>query len=127
MVVVRIERNGRGFFRPSNKKIYKLGWYNEIMCRHRDFNIPREDGLDLTQDNKEWFCAYKCLDDLDNWVTEEEVQRLINYGFRVYLITVSEFQEGDHQVIFTKEGILEKQDITDSYETSVQRRDINSN
>lgn len=33
-------------------------------------------------------------------------------GFKVYKIKVSRFQIGEYQIVFTKESIIEKEDIT---------------
>lgn len=124
-LIVRVERNGRGFFRPSNRKIQKFEWYSNLCIRHINFNLPEEDGLDLYLGDLEWFCGYKSLEDLSAWINPLELKRLINYGFKVYLIEACNVQEGEDQVIFTKESVVGKRDITASFLQHVEIQSLN--
>lgn len=119
--VLRIENiSGFGIFwsRPS----FAYSICSTVGDRHVNFPIPYEDknvvdgyGLNLYQDSKQWFCAYKTVDQLKQWITVEECRELTQHGFAVYLLEVEEYQEGEYQVIFTKESIISKQDVTELF------------
>lgn len=57
-------------------------------------------------------CAYKTVEQVQQWLEKEEIQYFTSIGFRVYLLTVSEYQTGEYQVIFTKDSIESKEDVT---------------
>lgn len=118
MLVVRIEKGGRGIFRPIEDNGCDLRKVDEIKMvyeRHGEgFPIPFNDGVDIYQDDKEWFCAYKSIEQMKAWVNPEELKYFIKIGFKVYLLSISEFQVGGFQIVFTNEGIITKTDITDS-------------
>jgi hypothetical protein len=110
--VVRIEHPevGKGMFthkRPENlKSLYK---------RHSDsFPTPYTD-KGINYFDGDWFCAYKTLEQFNQWVTHEEVNILLNLGFRIYLLDLNSYQIGEFQVVFKKEGIISKKDISELF------------
>jgi hypothetical protein len=118
--IVRVEgKDGRGMFRPEDPEIAALISKNTFISeRHCSFKTPFEDGLIMTKD-EEWFCAYNDTYDLEQWVRREELTFLIcELGFKVLLLTVSKYQVGEHQAIYTKESIVKQDDITEMYRKS---------
>jgi len=122
--VVRIEgEDGVGMFRcPSYEPDAgnRRSWIpsreiNEIGSRHADFNDPYQDNIDLRLNGRKWFCSYKSVDQLKDWVMKDEIITMYSHGFRVYLIEVTEFQEGDDQICYTKESIVLKKDISELF------------
>jgi len=124
--VVRIEheKNGLGMFRSNAN--YRMG--DEFNMRHSRFPTPYNDTLvgigklsthngylDIRKDCKAWFCAFKSIEQMNEWVTPEEIKQLLNMGFKVFSITTEVYQEGEYQVIFSKEDIFTKNDITDLF------------
>lgn len=67
--------------------------------------------LELYKDNKIWFCAYKTIEQLQEWFTKYQITTIIQHGFNIWLLEVSEFQEGNYQILYTKESIISKQKI----------------
>lgn len=112
--IVRLERRGFGIFRPKNQAILKSKIAQRTYDRHNNggFPMPWQEDLDMDMDGKEWFCAYKTVEQLQQWVLKEELAFFISKGFKVLLLSVSEYQEGEKQVIFTKESIVSSEDIT---------------
>lgn len=110
--IYRVEhQDGKGIFRCCVWKDVQNN--TRIMQRHGSFNTPSLDGLDLSKDEKIWFCAYKTKKDLLKWLTITDLTYVVkNLGLRVYRITVKEYQIGEYQVIYPKESILKKEDIT---------------
>lgn len=114
--ILRVENqnDGCGIFRSCYKEAWQV--HNRISERHREFPTPYEDeDLDLDQDDKEWFCAYKTIEQFQEWVESDEIEALIESGFDVLLLEVSEYQIGGHQVLFTKESIVKETIINDLF------------
>lgn len=84
--------------------------------RHLNFNCPFEDGLDIKKYGKEWFCAYKSIEQLQEWITPKELKLIISEGYTVLMLDVYEYQEGKDQIIYTKESITSYKDITCLFE-----------
>lgn len=80
--------------------------------RHFKFNCPIQDGLDAYRDSKEWFCSYKSIEQLQQWIKTNELKRIIKKGYMVLMLDVTEYQEGRDQIIYTKESIKSSKDIT---------------
>ncbi len=107
MLVVRIENrnDGCGIFK------IRVGYnvcskFPSLSNRHMDFPTPFEEGLDIFKNHKDWFCAFATIDILKYWVTQEEIKLFVNNGFDIILLEVTEFQQGNLQVIYTKESII---------------------
>lgn len=124
ITVIRIEYNdGYGiFFKKlwdkngvpyAHRPYYVEKDLPELWKRHLElFNWPDEDNLDVKRDNKEYFCAFKSIEDFDYWITKDELAHLIHLGFKVLSLTVTDYQIGEHQVVYTKESIIKSKDIT---------------
>lgn len=119
MKAVRVEnlKDGCGCFSSyTDKDEYRsyinLDFLRKLCLKHSTFNDPRNDNLNLNKDKKVWFCAYKDVEQLTSWLSKSDIKRLIKQGFRIYLLEVDEYQVGNHQIIYTKESILTKTDIT---------------
>lgn len=110
--ILRIELDGIGIF--NNPLVKKKGfkYWNEMFERHMEFPSPYNDGIDLHKEDKEWFCAYKSVEQMQLWLRSEEIKFFIGMGFRFLLLEVEEYQEGEYQIIYTKESIKECKDIT---------------
>lgn len=121
--IIRIEHKSDGFgiFRSKLKdgnpsRVEVGGGEDDILFelweRHNDFYTPFEDGLDIELGFKEWFCAFKSIEQIQQWILPDEFKVLLENDFNILLLTVTEYQEGEHQVIFTKESIVSTQDIS---------------
>ncbi len=82
------------------KKVFTNARYREVMKGERN----------------EWYCAYKSLEQLLEWVLEEEFETIVKFGFRFYSIKVESCITGNYQCIFKHENIIEKNDITYLFE-----------
>lgn len=101
-----------GEFIPTfNYNPWEVGYF---MDRHRDFNTPDEDDLSLEMGGD--FCAYTSIDQIQQWITKDEFTELFEYGFKVYMLDVSECQIGKHQAIYRKEHILQQKDISSLFQ-----------
>lgn len=112
--LVRIEHeDGLGIFRAQTIDGKERGHYvanhnYSIILRHHNFNTPREDKLDFTDEH---FCGYKSIDQLQQWIMKDEFELLFKLGYSIFLIEVSDCQIGRDQIIFRKEDIIRKTNI----------------
>jgi len=120
ITIIRIEAsNGIGMF--TNEKfpsVNRDGFLEGLARRHfdwdtTDFNFPTpsQENLDLQAQGIRWYCAFKTLSQVDELILPEEMEELILAGYTVYLMTVEYYQEGKHQVIYTKDSVIFKKDI----------------
>ena len=117
--VIRIEnKQGVGcFVADENKDAYSL--IPDACDRHfvgkdsykTQFPTPRQENLNLFKDGYKWFCAFKSIKQLNKLFLPNEIKTLIENEFDIYLLTVSNYQKGRKQIIFTKESIITKENI----------------
>lgn len=101
-----------------------------LSSRHlHAFPVPPEDHdqrtgkrLNLCKEGREWFCAYKSVDQVKEWIKPEEMEAVIELGFKIFLLEVEEYQIGSYQVIYTKEGVRYKKDITELFKGGRSKR-----
>ena len=114
--VIRIEHyDGIGMFRSQIGHLRRKTVYDflpEVGDRHIKFNDPDMDHLDIEKENKTWYCAYKSIEQLQKWILKDEFKILFDRGFRVLLLDVTEYQEGEDQIIYTKESIANSKNIS---------------
>lgn len=122
MQIVRIEHkiDGKGIFRSQTKscrnRFERIKCHTELYERHR-YNFPppyRDKGI-MRSPFYDEFCAFKSIDELQSWVTKEELQRLIKVGFKVLVHDVSDCVIGEYQVLFMKEDIRDTTDVTELF------------
>jgi hypothetical protein len=131
MLCFRIEHDvdGIGLFQKGDTRfgdeIYDH-LLETIYSKHELFPIPYDDTnqevpvikgmrnwLKFDKDRKRWFCAYKSIDQINYWFNTWDLIFIIRkVGFKIYKLEVEEYQLGKEQILFTKESILSKEDIT---------------
>lgn len=116
VTVIRIEypESGLGLFRSTktDEAFDESGELDALRQRHYNFPMPHRDGISMSLCGAEWFCAFKSVDQVKQWVTTEEITFLKSLGFVVYMLDVTEYQLGGSQVAFTKESIVSKKDVS---------------
>lgn len=113
--IIRIEHtDGYGMFigyDPKDKYrahcVEKL--CNDLSERHRSFNDPWEDNLRITP---KYFCAYKSVEQLQQWIKPDEFKILKDNGYKILTLVVTNYQEGRDQIIYTKDSIVSTTDIS---------------
>lgn len=125
--IVRIEHeDGWGMFRNKENR-YVVGEGNnpimdKLWDRHSTWTInggmpvPSNDGIDMGLGWKEWFCAFKSMEQFNNWVKKDEAKELLKFNFKILLLEVTEYQEGGNQIVYTKESIVSERDISSLFE-----------
>lgn len=119
--IIRIEhKSGKGIFttkvnRRGNYLDEKYKWANELIERHDKFPAPYEDILINRNIKEDEFCAFKSIEQLQEWITKDEIKRLSKHNFKVLLIDVSECVIGEYQILYKKTDIIQSKDITNLF------------
>jgi hypothetical protein len=121
--IIRIEHpsDGYGIFRSNctyderNKELFVLSYILSDKHGNGKFKTPEEDSIDIYKHNKQWFCAYKTIEQLLQWITLDEIKSIIKHGFNILVLEVTEYQIGQDQVIFTKESIQDQRNLNDLF------------
>lgn len=117
--IIRIEHtDGWGIFRAPWVASKRSRPCIDTLCpqacdRHLGFHTPTDDGYPINSDD--YFCAYKTLDDMKRWLNSDEIRILLENGFKVFLLEVSDCFLGVDNAIFKKQDILLKKDISDLF------------
>ena len=82
----------------------------KVASRHENFNEPEEDGINIISGIE--FCAYKSIEQLNEWIYPDEIKVLFDYGYSVYLLELSSCKTGEHQIVYNKKDIISKTDIS---------------
>ena len=86
--------------------------YSSLLLRHEKFLTPCNDKNMKGFTEGMHFCAFKSMKQLQQWVLPEEIKEIIQLGFKVYLLELSECIEGEYQIGYDKACITKKEDIT---------------
>lgn len=117
---VEHELDGWGCFRKNysltninRKKLITELSLDELYNRTMDLPSPNNDGIYdmITWGGDTEFCGCISLLQLTQWVTFSELHILIENGYNVLEITVSDYKLGDTQVVFSKRNIIKQKNI----------------
>ena len=120
---IRIEHpdSGWGIWRhQENMTVDNLSNFSEFNQRHSNFKtIGAELGnepFNLSYyERQKYFCAFKSIKQLQQWVFQSEINEFITFGFRIYKIKANNCLIGEDQIFFKKENIISKIDITNIF------------
>ena len=119
------DSKGIGFIKSKEIDVIRLiptFWNNHFHPnlyyedRRKFFPVPHKDReLNISFKGKEWFCAFKNLRQVKRIFTKEDLNILVNNGIKIYFLEISEYQEGRRQILYTKESIINKIDISNKF------------
>lgn len=121
-LVIRLQdKTGTGIFQTNIFKKYGYGnsvdkahW--NMMLRHNDFNTPQRDlGIEEKFIEGTHRCAYKSLDQLQEWIPRKEIKKFIRRGIVVLCHTVSDCFIGEHQICYDPIYITSTEDISELF------------
>lgn len=96
-----------------SRNVYGCKDFPDLWTRHvQGFKDPERDNLNVKKDGKNYFCAFKSIKHLKYWITKDQFKHLIGLGFRIFIIQATDYQIGKYQILYTKESIKCKIDIT---------------
>lgn len=120
-VCYRVETvEGVGMFFHMGNLVYsddrETRMVHKLFESHRDFNNPKNDGLSLSIDGVDYFCAYKSKADMSNWLgLDMAVYLTEEHGLRIFEMTIADYQEGFYQYMYDLNKVTNKVDITKEY------------
>lgn len=63
---------------------------------------------DHKKEGKKWYSAGKSKENMHFWFSKEDALNLLNNGFYLFEFTVNEWFEKEHEILFTREGVVSK-------------------
>ena len=117
MKVVRIEHpvSGEGFMSAVQGigcPYKNFSFSQELLKKFSKFPVPHIDRIRFDENH---FCAFKSINQMKYWIPKKWIKEMIDYGFCVYELELSNYQEGEKQVCFKKKSIINKNDITNLF------------
>lgn len=108
-------------FRIENPNTHAGMWYNrhgefdpviQELCPHsRMKELPMPYDERHYKDGFKWFSAADSIENLMEWFSEDDIDRLICNGYKLYRMEISMFQILEHEVLFCREGITCREEI----------------
>lgn len=95
-------------------------WYNERgqyepfvdkLTEGRSKHLPMPHDDSFRKNNLKWYSACRSIDQLIEWFSERDIYELVENGYRIYALEVSQYKIEENQVLYTKEGILTKTEL----------------
>lgn len=129
--IIRVQdKEGLGFFYSEKDVMVLNPILSNVYNRHFTIRLPSyvqfptpchdfdKDGnsLNIYKNKRNWFCAFKTLEQFNSLIKKEEAKEFVKEGFDILLLTVSEYQEGVHQVLFLKESITKTENLNSLFE-----------
>lgn len=97
---------------PYTEICIKYSFYTELRKKFSNFPTPKEDfGIPI---KTEEYCAFTSIEQLKEWIEDSWLKEMFDFGFKVYKLVLSDCKKGE-QVIFKKENIIIKEDITEQF------------
>lgn len=125
---IRIEHpdSGWGLFRhrkdPNNPYMGALmndmPSAEQLTTKHRSFDNPWCDSLIQGFNDVKHFCAFKSIEQIQEWIDPAWFNEIFELGFQVLLLELSECQIGEMQIVFEKQHIITSTNISDLFITN---------
>jgi len=111
--IIRIQHEtGNGLWRTMIEGDFlctSLSFHDELSEKHEDFPTPAQENHFL---KKEEFCAFKSIEQLQEWIKPNWFKEIMDLGFRILMIEVSEAITLTYQVMYEKQNITKISDIS---------------
>lgn len=91
-----------GNFNPVINQICPKG-----ICRY----MPMDYNPEHKKDGKDWYSAGKSIENMQDWFSAEDACLLIKNGYGLYELTITEYQENELEILFTKESVINVKNI----------------
>lgn len=112
--IIRIEySDGKGLWNAKNKNNNYLcdnfSFSHDLIDKHAEFPTPQQEELPISNNH---YCAFKSIEQVNQWIDKEWFSEIIEKGFKILMIDVSNCIEGEYQILYKKEDILQTKDIS---------------
>lgn len=100
----------------ADRNVFGEKDFPDLWVRHTmGFKNPNEEGLNPNKDTKTYYCAFKSITAIKYWIDDAHIIKLKELGFGIYEIHALDYQEGKYQVLYTKESVIKRIDITNEF------------
>lgn len=120
-------------YRIENPKTKCGMWYNErgeyepfinTLTEGISKSLPMPFDSKFREDNIKWFSGCESLVQLGEWFSEKDIEELMESGYRLYELNVSQYKAEQFQVLYTREGIITKTEYEPEEFLSVRTADM---
>ena len=112
--ILRVEyKDGWGMFRSG--VCSELSNYKEFIKKHKEFPMPQNDSLIEREPYDDEYCAFKSIEQFQQWITPIEIKELIKAGCRVLLLDVVSCVIGEFQILYEKGNVVQLKNITELF------------
>ena len=73
--------------------------------------LPMDFDVRHKRNGMAWYSAGKSIENMNQWFSRKDALDLADNGFKLYRFVVTEWQELENEVIFTREGVIEQTEI----------------
>lgn len=108
-------------YRIENPQSKHGMWYNEnaeldpiiqTLCpTSKSKDLPMDYNEKHRKDGKVWNSAGRSIEEMNYWFSKEDAINLCNNGFKLFEFVVTEYQELEHEILFTREGVISQKEI----------------
>lgn len=74
-------------------------------------DLPMEFCADHKLDGLDWYSAGKSIEEMNQWFSARDAFELMKSGYKLFRFDVVTYQIKEHEVLFTRDGILDQQEI----------------
>ena len=74
-------------------------------------NLPMGFDARYSRGGKKWFSAGKSKDNMNQWFSPLDAIELATAGYKLFAFDSSEYVVEEHQVLFTREGVIRSEEI----------------
>lgn len=120
--IVRIEHpsDNKGLFTsksdPVTTKLTKLSCKKDVLNKHNSMDTPYGDVCLFDKyDSDIHLCGYRSVEEMFKWLNYDQLNEIVEAGFKVYKITLKYVIIGIDQVIFDPKHIITKEDCSDMF------------
>lgn len=122
MIAIRIEHpdSGNGIWRHKVNNAYlsqNFSFFDDFCNKHLEFPTPNRDSLIHRYIEENEYCAFKSVQQIQQWMDLEWWNEIFEFGYKVYMLELSDCTVGKYQIIFTKNNIISKKDISSLFIT----------
>lgn len=113
-IVYRIEHGvtGTGFFQNAKGVTTSKFWRGLVKSFYDMPTLMEEFDYNYSF---LYYCAFLCVDDIPKYIQKKYFKRLLELGFKVYMLELSTVSKTQHQAFYQKTDVISKVDVTSEF------------
>lgn len=107
-------------YRIENEETMHGMWYEEDgtfnpfiyrLTEGKSKDLPMGFHERYSKGGLKWFSGCKSIEDMKHWFSDLDALELFKSGYKLFEMDLSQYIVEENQVIFTREGVLDKREI----------------